>query len=105
MRARRFVLAGVAALCVLVVAPAARAKSYDIARLRSTITIETDGSFTVSEQRSYAFSGSFHSAFLQIPPGAYRIEQIAVREGDRSFERAPVGLERRGTYEARTGPD
>jgi hypothetical protein len=98
VRVRSILILALVAAAMLLALPAAQAKSYSFARLRTDITIEPDGSFTVRETRTFDFVGTFHFGYLSIPDGSYDLRAITVSDGDLPLERAEPGGERRGTY-------
>lgn len=87
-----------ALLLLIGLSPSALAKDYSFPGLKIQIDVAQDGSFTVIEERTFAFNGSFSWATYNLPLGyRYDIEDFSIQEGDFDFIRSGSGSP--GTYE------
>lgn len=94
----RGTVALVAALLVVPAAPA-RAKSYELSRMRIGAELRADGSFLIREDLTFDFDGSFRRVARTIPLGAWSISEAAVSERGRAYEAVRyAGDEAPGTY-------
>ncbi|MGZ4105446.1 MAG: DUF2207 domain-containing protein, partial [Actinomycetota bacterium] len=88
-----------AAALVLGPATAASAKSYHFSNVDIAIAVRADGSFTVRETRTFAFSGTYHFAFIDIPQGSYRIDGVGVSENGGAYRQVESeGAQTPGTF-------
>ena len=88
MAPRRRALAALAAAAVaaLTLAGAAQAKFFDLPQANVTVVVETDGSVAVTEDITYAFSGSFSGGYRDIPlRSGESIDRISVSEAGKAY--------------------
>ncbi|MGH2829754.1 MAG: DUF2207 domain-containing protein, partial [Actinomycetota bacterium] len=90
--------AGVVLFAVVLFAGPAGAKSYSFPRVVVDIVVRPDGSFTVHEERTFDFDGSFTRGFLEIPRGGYRIGDVRVSEGGRAYRPGRRGVRTPDTF-------
>ena len=84
-------------LLLLLLASPAWAKSYHFTTTDIAAEIRTDGSMHVRESRDYAFRGTFHEAWREIPlPPGVRVQNFVVSEGGNAYRKVPGGAI--GTY-------
>ncbi len=99
-------------LALLCVPAVALAKDYEVSRVDIDATLGADGSLSVTEQRTYRFSGSFNGIYWDVPRGTYegrsidtQVVSVAAQMGDKqvTFTQVPSELVRNyelaGTYE------
>ncbi len=84
--------------------PFAHAKSFTFPTVAVDVRVYPDGSFDVTEDRTFLFDGSFHRAFIEIPRGDYRIANAVVSERGVAYRRVSGG-EVSGTYTFTSGGD
>jgi uncharacterized membrane protein YgcG len=71
---------------LLLAVPAASAKSYDLPAARVVITVQPDGSLVITEDITFAFSGSFSGAERKMPVRPFeRLDEVAVSEQGRAY--------------------
>ena len=71
---------------LLLAVPAASAKSYDLPAARVVITVQPDGSLEITEDITFAFSGSFSGAERKLPVRPFeRLDEVAVSEQGRTY--------------------
>lgn len=100
------------ALACLCLPATAWAKSYTVSRVDIDATLAADGSLSVTERRTYQFSGMFQGIYWDVPRGSYqgrsidtRLVSVTAEVGERelSFAQAPAGIADdgglAGTYE------
>lgn len=92
MRLHVVALAAVALLVAMAFLPLrALAKDYAITNVDIDATVATDGSLSVTEDRTFDFDGSFHGVYWKIPKGRYEGKEVQVSVGE-------VGLVEGGTF-------
>src|SRR6266566_3484313 len=64
---RKFLYSAVVVVLLSSFSTPAWARSYHIAKFNSTIHVDEDGSARISEQITFAFSGSFQGVYRNIP--------------------------------------
>lgn len=80
-----FVAAAALVAAVLLVGRAAYADDYSIDRVSIDATVGADGTLDVIEERTFAFDGSFHGVYWELPKGTYEgrtIEPEVVAAGE-----------------------
>ncbi len=89
----RFLSALIFSFLLLNILPSsALAKDYRFSEVKIEATVERDGSFTVVEERSFLFDGSFSWASYTLPIGyRYDIENFSIEEKGTPFVRSDLG--------------
>jgi uncharacterized membrane protein YgcG len=73
-------------LMVLMAAPPANAKSYDLPGAKVVMRVRPDGSLAVTEDITFKFSGSFSGAERSIPVRPFeRLDSVSVSENGRQY--------------------
>ncbi len=86
IRPRRSATLLAASVAALALAGGVQAKSFDFPQANVDVVVEADGSLLVTEQLTYAFSGSFSGANRDIPlRSGESIDQVRVLESGRAF--------------------
>jgi hypothetical protein len=78
-----------ALLVLLVGAPPAQARSFEILSMEVIARVNPDGSMDVVERLNYDFDGDFNGGTRQIPDGDYDIVGFQVSEGGETRDLAP----------------
>ena len=67
-------------LLVLVLAPSqALAKSYEMTQVDIDATVNTDGSLTVVEDRTFDFSGTYHYCYWDLSKSASEFSDLSIQ--------------------------
>ena len=68
---------------MLAAAPAAQAQSFDLPDVQVLVEVQSDGSLVVTEEITFAFSGSFSGAFRDVPlrAGESMTDILVLEEG------------------------
>ena len=89
-------------LCVFL--SPAQSKSYRIERVEILAQVNSDGSMTIRERRTYRFKGRFRWADYRLPiKGFSGIEDFSLRDNDGAYR--PGQSDERGTYQVKKSED
>ncbi|MDI6799788.1 MAG: DUF2207 domain-containing protein [Actinomycetota bacterium] len=98
VKARLYPLLALALILMAGFSPSASAKDYTLPKLDIEIEVEKDGSFSVAEERTFAFDGTFSWAEYSLPLSyKYEIKDFSIQEGGIEYVRSTSSAP--GTYE------
>ena len=95
----RFRTSVIAAILFSVLALNAAAKDYYFPRVKVTVQIEKDGSFLLTEERTYRFSGEFHWASYNLSKSGFSgLHDFSVADENGPYELIPSDTGKPGTF-------